>query len=400
MSRFRGDRWRNQGGAVMIFTFAAMVVLAVIVGGFLFMIATQTAGSGGGLTSTQALWVAEGGIQQALYSLKNDSSFRSSPTSPVTGSLGEGSYSVTVSKSGSTYALSSTGTVGELSRRIDQTVTVTVAYPAAFSYALFGNTNASTLQLKDNVTISGNLYVDGAVQIASGASVTGGLIYADSVSGSGSYTAASGPPDPVPTYPAFTTTSYDSQITTAESSASSDWTLSGSSSYSLGGGTVYYQSVTIKDSATITGPGTIVATGDVVLKDNASIGSGVTIITKADLTVKNDAVVQSGGILYGRESIELKDDASVTGSVLCPASGKTVTIKEDATLTGLVYANTLKLRDDAVVTGSVVANSYTSNKITDDVRVTYNASALPSTIPAGIPEGTVTVSPNTNWDEV
>ena len=388
---------RNEQGVVMVFTFAILIVLVTIATGFLFMITTQTIGGSSGLTSSQAIWVSEGGIQQVLYQLKNDASFRNNPTSPVAGSLGTGSYSATVSKNSNVYTLSSTGTVDNFTRTIAQTATV---LPAAYSYAIFGSTNANQLQLKNSVVISGNLYYDGPVLVDTGTSVINGLVYGTSVTGSGTYTAASGSPSPVPVYPTFDTSYYDGLITTAESTATSDWTLSGSSSYNLNGGTVYYKKVTIKDTATITGTGVIVATKDLTIKNSANISSGVTIITKKDITVENSAVVQSGGVLYGRNSAKLKDSANVTGSLLCPTSGKTTTVQDTAAFTGLIYANILKLRNSTTVTGSAVANSYTANKITDSVRVTYDSGSIPNPLPQGISlSATVTVSANKNWDE-
>ncbi len=389
----------NERGAALMFTFAVLLSMTLLVGAFVFMVSTRILGSGGSWTAAQAVWIAEGGLQQVYYQLYTDSSFRNSPTSPVTGALGTGSYSVTVSKSGQTYTLGSTGTVSGFSRKINRTVTVSGGYPYAFDYGVFGNTNASQLRLMNNVTITGDLFYDGNVQIDSGNTVTG-LVYADAVTGSGSYTVAGGSPSPVPTYPSFSTASYDSAITTAEGTATSNWTLSGSSSYNLNGGTVYYKAVTIKNSAAITGTGTIVATGDVLIRDSANIGPDITIITKKDLTVQNTSVVQSGGVLYGRNSVTLRDNAGVTGSVLVPTSGKTASVVEDATLTGILYADIVKLRDQAVVTGSVAGNDFTNDRITDTVHVTFSASARPTTLPPGFTATPVSVTPQNDWDEV
>ena len=388
----------SQRGAALLLTLAVLLSMTLLTSAFVFSIATRILGSGGSWTAGQSLWVAEAGLQQVYYRLYTDSSFRNSPTSPVTGSLGAGSYSVTVSKSGHTYTLVSTGTVSGFNRRIQRTVTATGGYPYAFDYGVFGNTNTSQLRLMNSSVISGDLYYDGNVQVDAGASVTEGLIYANTVTGTGSYTVASGPPSPVPTYPSFSTTSYDSAITTAEGTATTNWTLSGSSSFNLNGGTVYYKAVTIKNSASITGTGTIVATGDVLIRDSANIGPNIAIITKQDLTVQNTSVVQSEAVLYGRNSVTLKGQAQVTGSVLVPTANKTAAVINDAVLTGILYADTVKLRDQAVVTGSVAGGSYTNNQITDTVHVTFNASSRP-TLPAGFTAPAVSVTPQNNWDE-
>lgn len=389
----------TEKGVILILTFIIMSTLTAITVGFLYMTSHQLKGSGYDMTSAKAFWLAEAGVQQTIYQIKNDSGYRDSPTT-VTGNLGDGSYSVTVSKNDSTYTLTSTGTVDVLNRKVAQSVDIAIAFHVAFDYALFGNTNSDTLKIKDDVTISGNAYYDGDVEVEEDASVTNGLVYADSVTGDGTYTEAPGPPDPVPAYPTFDTTSYDNQISTAESQASSDWTLSGSDSYDLNGGTVYYEEITIKNNATITGTGTIVATKDVTVKDNANISSGVTIITKKDMKVENNAVIQSGAVLYARKDITLKDNVNVTGSLLAPENNKTVTVKDDANFTGIIYTDTAKLRDDAVISGSVVANEYEGDKIKDDVSITYNQSSLPSSLPTGMQEGNVTITPQKDWDEI
>ncbi len=388
-----------KGGAALIMTFIIMATLSAITAGFLFMTSAQLKGSGNDVASSKALWIAEAGIQQAIYQLKNDSGYRNSPTA-INANLGDGSYSVSVSKNGSTYDLSSTGTVDVLNRKVMQSADVSIAFPAAFDYVLFGNINSDELKIKDDVAISGDVYYDGDVEVEQNTSVTNGLVYADSVTGSGTYTEAPGPPDPVPTYPAFDTTWYDNQISTAESQASSDWTLKNNDTYDLNGGTVYYKKVKIKDNATITGSGIIVAKNDVTIQDSANISSNVTIVTKKNMKIKNNAVIQSGAVLYARKDITLRDSANVTGSVLAPENNKSVIVKDSTTFTGIIYADTAKLRGDAVISGSVVANEYDGDKIKDDVSVTYDQSSLPGSLPQGIPEGAITVTPQSDWDEV
>jgi len=386
-------------GVVLILTFIIMATLTAITTGFLFMTSSQLRGSAYDVASSKALWIAEAALQQAIYQIKNDSDYRDSPTT-IDANLGDGSYSVSANKNGATYTLTSTGTVDTLNRKVTQSMDITIAFSAAFDYALFGNTNSSELDIEDDVAISGDVYYDGDVEVEEDASVTNGLVYADSVTGDGTYTEAPGPPDPVPTYPAFDTSWYDSQITTAESQASSNWTLDGSDTYNLNGGTVYYKEVNIKNNATITGSGTIVATKDVTIQDNANISSNVTIITKKNLTVKENAIIQSEAVLYARKDITLKDDVSVTGSLLAPENNKIVIVKDDAIFTGIIYADIAKLRDDAVISGSVVANEYEGDKIKDDVSITYVQSSLPSSLPTGMQEGNVTITPQNDWDEI
>jgi len=117
---------REKRGAVLILTFIIMVTLTAVTVAFLYITTIQTKGSGHDIISSQALWLAEAGLQDVIQKLKNDSDYRGSPTT-VTEDLGEGDYSVTVVKSDTTYTLTSTGTVDVISRRITQSMVATAA---------------------------------------------------------------------------------------------------------------------------------------------------------------------------------------------------------------------------------------------------------------------------------
>ena len=112
--------------SILIITFVIMITLISLTIGFLFMIIAQTRASGHDLASSQAFWLAEAGIQDVIQQLKNDSDYRDSPTT-VAADLGQGSYSVTVSKNDTTYTLNSTGTVDSISRKIIESIVASTA---------------------------------------------------------------------------------------------------------------------------------------------------------------------------------------------------------------------------------------------------------------------------------
>lgn len=108
---------RNHKGAVLILTFIVMTTLAAITAAFLYMTSIQTKGAGYDIVSSKALWLAEAGLQKALYTLKNDANYQNTPYL-ITGNLGDGAYSVSATKNGSIYTFTSTGTVSVMSRQI------------------------------------------------------------------------------------------------------------------------------------------------------------------------------------------------------------------------------------------------------------------------------------------
>lgn len=141
-------------GAVLLLTFIIMVTLIAITGAFLYMTSTQLRGSAYDVQSSKAFWIAEAGIQEVIYKLKTDSGYRNSPTD-VSGNLGEASetYSVSVSKSDSTYTLTSTGAVGDINRKITQSVVVS---SAALKSAI--HADGATLNFDgSNGTVNGNV---------------------------------------------------------------------------------------------------------------------------------------------------------------------------------------------------------------------------------------------------
>ena len=155
---------KNRKGMVLILTFIIMTAVTAIAASFLYMTSIQTKGSGYDISSSNALWLAEAGLQKVIYNLKNDPNYRNNPTS-INGSLGNGAYSVTVSKGGSTYTANSTGTVDVLSRKITQSVVVNEAgasypggLPDAFNYIGYIRLNANLSNTEHGV-INGNFKV-------------------------------------------------------------------------------------------------------------------------------------------------------------------------------------------------------------------------------------------------
>jgi len=342
---------RYEKGAALLFTLMVMIVLTSMVGAYLGFVHSSTRSTGAQISDSQAIYLADAGIHYGIYSLKQDSSWRGTSL-PV--SLGEGTFSVSVADSDSVpdlgegdYRLTSTGTVDDQSRTVQQDVTLTTAWHSAFDYAIYGNDVSDTLDLKDDVTINGHLYYDyssGTVDIQDNASVNNDYyVYADSVSGDGIQ--APSAPDPVPTFPTLDTTSYtgaggvitnfDSDISDYDISSTylgytGAWTADpdGTVNITLSGNILYYENFKAKNNSTITGYGTIVSDGEVKLENTTSVtpsGGTITIISRKKMEIKDSATVQANTILYARgedkkgslkEEFKVKDSATISSSTL------------------------------------------------------------------------------------
>ena len=127
-------------GMVLLFTMIIMMALSSIVGVYLCFVSSATKSTGVQISESQAIYLAEAGLNKAIYYLINtapdsstDGSWRttaypagpgSDPTDPQQESLGEGTYTIWVEDSASDVKITASGTAGGLSRIIEQTVTV------------------------------------------------------------------------------------------------------------------------------------------------------------------------------------------------------------------------------------------------------------------------------------
>jgi len=116
----------NKSGFAII---AAIIIMAILASLGVFavsLLSTDTEIALDTLKSTQALFIADTGLQHVKYKLKNDEAYRDAGyTVPETASIGEGSFTVTVTLATDVYTLVSTGTVGNVKRQITESLYVT-----------------------------------------------------------------------------------------------------------------------------------------------------------------------------------------------------------------------------------------------------------------------------------
>jgi len=122
--RYKTRLTHRNKGAVLLFILIVMITVSSVVGAYLGFIQFSTKSTGAQISDSQAVYLADAGIHYGIYSLKQDPSWTGTP-SPI--SLGEGSFSVSVSDlGGGDYRLTSTGTVDELFRTVQLDVNSTV----------------------------------------------------------------------------------------------------------------------------------------------------------------------------------------------------------------------------------------------------------------------------------
>lgn len=110
-------RLSNKNGLVLILTFIILTAMTTIVCAFLYMGSVQSKAMGNDTASAKALWLAEAGLQKAVWNLKTPVAGGGKGedwvTSGTTESLGNGSYKMEVARWD--FALSANGSTASAS---------------------------------------------------------------------------------------------------------------------------------------------------------------------------------------------------------------------------------------------------------------------------------------------
>jgi len=156
-------------GTVLLFTLMVMVVLSSVVGAYLGFVQSSTRSTGAQIEDSQAIYLADAGLSQAIWYLMNtapdgsgDYSWRTTTypavpgpnsTDPRQKSFGNGTFTIWVQDSNSGVQIYARGTVGELTRIITQTMVTTSKVLERAVHA-----DASHLKLNNSSgTINGNI---------------------------------------------------------------------------------------------------------------------------------------------------------------------------------------------------------------------------------------------------
>ncbi len=160
---------RGRKGAVLLFTLIVMITLISVVGAYLDFVQSSTRSTGAQIEDSQAIYLADAGLDMAIWYLRNtapdgsaDCSWRTTaypavpgpdPNDPQQESFGNGTFTIWVQDSGSDIQVYARGTVGGLSRVITQTLALT---SSALERAI--HADGAHLKLADSSgTINGNV---------------------------------------------------------------------------------------------------------------------------------------------------------------------------------------------------------------------------------------------------
>ncbi len=178
-------------GVVLLFTLMVMIALISVVGAYLGFVQSSTRSTGAQIEDSQAIYLADAGVNQAIWYLMNtapdgsgDYSWRTTAypavpgpnsTDPQQESFGNGTFTIWVQDSGSNIQIYARGTVSELTRIITQTMVTT-------SKILDRSVHADLAHLKLNNssgTINGNVSCFTSVlpdPLPAGLTITGDVV--------------------------------------------------------------------------------------------------------------------------------------------------------------------------------------------------------------------------------
>lgn len=169
-------RARNQSGQVLIYALSVVAILVIAIA-VILSIAT-----GSGLSATrsvqvaQAIHVAEAGIDKAINELKTTPSYSGESNTILT----DGTFSVSVSGSGNTRTITSTGHYPNAANpAVTRTIEVKVRLDTTNIQFFYGvQVDDGGMTLGNNAAVNGNVFSNGSLNGNNGATINGTAIVA------------------------------------------------------------------------------------------------------------------------------------------------------------------------------------------------------------------------------
>jgi len=369
---------KSKGNILIVFIMLMGLALAVF--SFVTIITTNIKQTGIETTQAQAFYLAEAGLNKAIWYLNTPTaqggmgpSWR---TTGLTESFGKGSYTISVSDTAkpNEIIIRVTGEAFGYKRQISQAFNLG-GLPGAFNYSVFGGSGVS---IGRTFNISGDMFVNGNT-VFNGSGTAGNVYHPAGYTVSGGGTDA-GVPDPSPQLPTLDTTYYSGLINLAASYPTANRNLTGT--VNLAGGGIYVNGdVSTGYGTTINGPGVIVATGKISTNgakrgnaENIILVSGTTMYIE-DSSLSNTTFFSSSTASFAREFTGNKTVVLAVGNISTAGS---------ITLGGLMYskAGQVSLGGTTIIRGSMVAaNGVTATK--GDITIIHDATQLPGSAPVG-----------------
>jgi hypothetical protein len=384
----KGDNAMSRKGS-LLFTFLVIMAVSAVLFSFLYVVIARTRDLPVKKASAKAFYIAEAGINKAIWYLATPAGDggmgESWRTSGSTESFAEGAYSFSVmdGPSAGSILIIATGEVSGVTRTIQQILSGSSSSTASFDYAVYANSN---LTLNGAGGINGPTFAAGNITLTGATSINGDVTIMDS-----STYKKNGVDQPAtvtstqPPMPEIDRAPYDDFLAQAAAQPAGNMTISGAGTYNLNGGTLYVNgNLSVSGARRIAGGGTIVVTGNYSHSGAGNIDANTTIIAGNNLSITGSNVVNSGGVLFAGNNITLSGAGDITGSVIAMnavnASGAGRTI-------GLVYSQS-GMSGARTIVGSVVCRNNAT--FSGAINITHDPTKISGSIPGVITKGGLT----------
>jgi Tfp pilus assembly protein PilX len=376
----------SKRGVILAVVVMVMLALSLIGVGMMSLGTTDSIETTRNSQRSRAFWIAEAGLNKTASRLVDEAFFRDgisrSSANPyqATETCGDGSFAVGVYRgaintaASNDFFITSVGSLRQESKTVSQVATIN---PDGYQMPFYSNAITAW-----NGVFYNNVVVDGPVSIPSN-NVT--------IHGGGTYDIKFPPDRPPP----LDTTEYDSLIGYAASAG----TPATNGTINLGGGTVYIRGNF--NLSSVTGPGTIVASGTVDFGQGSTSGAGVTIIAGNQLIFGENTSIGSNSLLYASAGVEFKAKGVGIDNSALMTPGKIVA-KAKFNFDGIMYSGGgLEIKNGGEIRGVIVSGGgdvamNTEVSLKNDVHVTFDPGALPPSPPPGL-GGTTLI--RSQWQE-
>lgn len=310
---------RNTKGSVLLIMFVFLVFLSVVMSAFMLVITAGGRQGAAHVARAQALWIAEAGVHNVLYALRNNQAFVASPY-VLTGDVGNGSYTVTTTRNGKNYAVIAIGTVGQIARQIRRTIFLGSGFWETFTEGIYTG-GKITFKKETAGTVTGDITTANVVQGIEKILLVGRLIERADI--------------------LIPSVDYDYYRAIADHSVASDYTFTANKTYA---GIWYIDgSATIENNVVING--SVIATRNILLNgaDNTTITAEAgypALVASASFSMQGTDSVTVNGLLYAENSITLKNVTQSTFSGALIADKK-ITI-DSSTQWSITFDDTLQ----------------------------------------------------------
>lgn len=376
-------------GNIMV-AFILILVLSMISFSLFFVLGGRLRSVTGGQNYTKALYIAEAGIEKAIWYL-------STPVAPqggrgtgwrTTGSTEAfdiGTYTMSIFDVSDKVRIISSGEAGGVVRKVQVDLTAS-SLPAAFDYALY---NDGDLTVGGAVSITGDIFADGDITVNNPAEVSGEVFVPDgyTIDGSGDYTVGGTLPDP-PEMPFLDTSYYDGYIATAATYPTGDLVLE---NYDLNGQTLYVNG-SVRIIGNLTGSGEIIATNFITF-ESPTTAPGITYIAGNQISLIDSTNVNDS-LLFASNEIYVSGTPRVEGSLM----SANVEVAGTPSIFGVVYAWGLIVSlGTSNIYGCLISPS--SQTFEGNISIVYDPSYLPAAPPPGMTAGGYSKVPG-SWKEL